>query len=337
MIAGLVVVAVAMVLPASQVQADAQFKWKLQTIESPTGPGMSTLMAPWIEMVKEMSGGRLEITAHAMGELVPAREIVNGLDRNIIQIAWTSPMYYSGDIPESFLCGAAMPPMLFDRSTYAKTMYWDQLDPIMREAYAEKGVYFLNTVVAGGAIYQYSTKPIRNLEDMKGHKFRAFANIEKLFAKLGASPVFLPHPEVYPSIAQGVIDGGVGGSALFQFNKYYELAKYFHGDPLLSIDTLAFLVSMEAWKELPADLQEILKVAGRRYSEDYERLTDEWERQMFTHFDEWGVEMIHWPKEDIAKVRAAGVAMIPELKAKSPRLAKGFDIIEEFVKTHYGG
>ena len=326
--------ALAVVLAPNQGSADAQFKWKLQSIETTTGPGMSTLMGPWTEMVKNMTGGRLEITAHAAGELIPAREIVNALDKNLIQISWTSPMYYSGDIPESFLCGAAMPPMLFKRSTSAKTMYWEQLDPIMREAYAEKGVYFLNSVFAGGAIYHWSKEPIRGLEDMKGHKFRAFANIEKLWAKLGASPVFLPHPEVYPALAQGVIDGSLGGSALFQFNKYYEQCKYFYGDPQLEVDTLAFLVSMKAWNELPEDIQEILKVAGRRYSEDYERLTDEWERQMKSNFEKWGVTEIFWPKEDLQKIRQAGVKMIPELKKKSARLAKGLEIVEEYVKSH---
>jgi TRAP-type C4-dicarboxylate transport system substrate-binding protein len=317
--------------------AAQEFKWKMQSIETPTGPGSSVLMKPWLDMIKEATGGRLEITYHTADEILPAAEILNGLKTGIIEMAFTTPLYYTGTIPESFLNAAAMPPMILKRSSAVKDLYWndDGLDSIMREAYDKENVYFLNTIFAGGSVAIWSCRePVRTLEDLKGFKFRSFGKVATVFEKLGAAPVFLPHPEVYTAISQGIIDGSTGGSALFQFNKYYELCKYFYNPPVLEVDSLAFMINKDAWNSLPPDIQQVLKMAGMLYSDQYQRLTDSWQDEMKQKFAEWGTETIEWPPELVNAVREEGLKMLPEMKEQSPGLAKGIALVEEYAKTH---
>lgn len=177
-------------------------------------------------------------------------------------------------------------------------------------------------------------KPVKTLEDLKGFKFRSFGKVATVFEKLGAAPVFLPHPEVYTSISQGVIDGSTGGSALFQFNKYYELCKYFYRPATLEVDGLAFMFNKDAWDSLPPDIQQILELAGTVYSDQYQRLTDNWQHDMIAKFPEWGTETIEWPAEMTAAIKEEGLKLLPEMKAQSPGLEKGITMVEEFVKTH---
>ncbi len=331
---GLAVLGLAMQPQAAGAQ---EFQWRMQSIETPTGPGSSTLMQPWLESIKQATGGRLEITYHTAGEILPAAEILNGLKAGIIEIAFTTPLYYTGTIPESFLNPAAMPPMVLHMSSAVKQLYWqdDGIDSILRAAYARENVHFLNSVFAGGSVAIWSCRePVKTLADLGGFKFRSFGKVATVFERLGAAPVFLPHPEVYTSIAQGIIDGSTGGSGLFQFNKYYELCSYFYEQPVLEVDALAIMINQDAWDSLPPDIQEILKMAGILYSDQYQRLTDQWHHDMIQKFDEWGVEMVTWPDEVTDAIRAEGLAMLPELKGENEGLAQGIGMIEEFLKTH---
>lgn len=329
-------VAIGGTLPSSIAGAQ-EFQWRMQSIETPTGPGSSTLMEPWLEGIEQATGGRLQITYHTADELLPAAEILNGLKSGIIEIAFTTPLYYTGTIPESFLNPTAMPPMVLQMSSAVKDLYWSEggIDEILREAYGREGVYFLNSVFAGGSVAIWSCRePVMSLDDLSGFKFRSFGKVATVFERLGAAPVFLPHPEVYTSIAQGIIDGSTGGSALFQFNKYYELCDYFYEQPVLEVDALAFMISQDAWDSLPPDIQQILKMAGLVYSDRYQRLTDEWHHDMLQKFPEWGVELVTWPDEVTDAVRQEGIEMLPELRGDSEELARGIDMIQEFLETH---
>lgn len=114
-------IAVGFAFSATTVTAQ-EFKWKLQSIETPTGPGSAVLIKPWLESIKKATGGRLEITYHTAGEILPSPEILNGMKSGIIEMAFTTPLYYTGTVPESFLNPAAMPPMLLKMSSAVKDL-----------------------------------------------------------------------------------------------------------------------------------------------------------------------------------------------------------------------
>jgi TRAP-type C4-dicarboxylate transport system substrate-binding protein len=314
-----------------------QFHWKLQSIETPTMPGAAHIMRPWLDKIKKDSGGRLDITLFTAGQLIPSDEILNGLKSGIIEMAWTSPLYTTGAVPESFLNPAAFPPMLLKRSQATRDLYWGPggIDEILRKAYLRENAYYLNTIFAGGSIAIWSCKkPIHTIEDLKGFKFRSFGKVATVFERLGAAPVAMPHPEVYSAISQGIIDGSTGGSALFEANKYYELCKYFYTRPVLEVDALAFMVSKPAWDKLPPDLKELLKKASMEYSGEYEKLTDRLHAEMLAKMPKWGVQKVEWSDEFVDRVRDEGRKMLPEMEASpNPGLVKGVKMIEAYVNT----
>jgi len=203
----------------------------------------------------------------------------------------------------------------------------------MREAYAENGVHLLSTVF-GGPVNFWSKKPMNRVADLKGFKVRTFGYAAKTFEKLGASPTFLPHEEVYPALAQGVIDGSMTDGTYYEKLKYHEVAKNFYLPPWFEYGGLNLMVSLPVWKTLPDDLKAIVTVANRMFADDhYQTLWGMYDEAVSKYKEKFGTTIVRWSKEDIQRVRDVAMTFFPEIAAKSPRTAKGIKIIEDYIKA----
>jgi TRAP-type mannitol/chloroaromatic compound transport system substrate-binding protein len=86
--------------------------------------------------------------------------------------------------------------------------------------------------------------------------------LNNIFARMGASPVFLPGGEVYESAKRGIIDAfeyvtpSVNWSLGFQ-----EVAHYLYLSPSRApSDAFALFVNKDVWNALPLDLQKIVEM-----------------------------------------------------------------------------
>ncbi len=166
----------------------------------------------------------------------------------------------------------ALPPALLKNTEDLKELYWYQgLEALMREGYAEHGAYYLRTVFLGDPNTFWSKRPLRTIADLKGFKVRTYGYFAKVWAKLGATPTFIPHEEVYSSLAQGVIDGSQTAGSYFKRFKYYEVCPYYYLPGLAGNGFMPILISMQAWKKLPDDLKAILEEADLTKSKAFLR------------------------------------------------------------------
>ena len=117
--------------------------------------------------------------------------------------------------------------------------------------------------------------PIRKLEDFKGKKLRTIAGPpHDAKSALGATPLYIPAPDLYMSLETGVLDGAnlpwevVGkGWNLYEVTAYQTDVNVFYGVYSISIN-------LDTWKRLPADIQKaIMSVSGfvgsRWYCKNY--------------------------------------------------------------------
>jgi TRAP-type mannitol/chloroaromatic compound transport system substrate-binding protein len=88
--------------------------------------------------VKEMTGGKFEISTHAAGEIVPAFGTVDALRDGSIEMANTAPYYYFGK-DETFALGCAIPFGLNARQMNA-WMYEGNGLKLMREFYRQYNI-----------------------------------------------------------------------------------------------------------------------------------------------------------------------------------------------------
>ena len=309
------------------------FKWRMQSVDPPGMVGPEITQKAFCDRVREMSGGRLDITLYTAGQLTPTKEIVESLGAGTIDISYTTGAYYTGIVPEANLEQAGLPPLVLDSLRDAINLYWyGELGEIIREGYAKEGVYYLGAVPWEVPITFWSKEPMYGVDDLKGYKPRSFGYTAKTLAKLGASPAFLPHEEVYLSLAQGIINGSMTDGSYYERMKYYEVAPYYIVPGLSNVQEMCLLVSMKSWEALPDDLKAILREAHIHFSLDHGQHLVNAYNSMMAKMDELKSTVIVWPEEEQKKIRQAGLEFFPEIAAKSPGCARGIEILTQYLK-----
>lgn len=118
-----------------------------------------------------------------------------------------------------------------------------------------------------GAQIFFCNQDIKSLNDLSGLKIRSFtASMSTLLAELGANPVTLSFPEVYPALERGVASCGVTSATSANTGKWPEVTDFVL--PLsVSGSVQAHLVNVEWWKSLGADQQKALEGRFRAMEE----------------------------------------------------------------------
>ena len=85
-------------LAAPSIARAATTKWRMVTSwpKRLPGPGMSAERIA--DRIRELSGGRLDITVHAAGEVVPAFEVLDAVGNGVADMGHTAAFYWQGII-----------------------------------------------------------------------------------------------------------------------------------------------------------------------------------------------------------------------------------------------
>jgi TRAP-type C4-dicarboxylate transport system substrate-binding protein len=114
----------------------------------------------------------------------------------------------------------------------------------------------------------FCNKPIATLADLKGLKVRSFtSSMSALLTDLGATPVTLSFPEVYPALERGVAQCGVTSPTSANTGKWPEVTN--HLLPLsVSGSVQAHVVNLAWWNGLPADKRTAMEAAFKAFEKD---------------------------------------------------------------------
>lgn len=104
----------------------------------------------------------------------------------------------------------------------------------------------------------FCNQPVESLESMQGLKVRSFtASMSEMLADVGATPVTLSFPEVYPALQRGVASCGVTSPTSANTGKWPEVTTHVY--PLaVSGSVQAHVVNMKWFNEMPAEQQAAL-------------------------------------------------------------------------------
>ncbi|MEJ5358852.1 MAG: TRAP transporter substrate-binding protein DctP [Desulfobacterales bacterium] len=322
-------------VPGGQAQAQtATIKWRMQSIDPPSLIGPQITQKDFCERIRKMSNGRLDITLYTAGQLAPSLELVDSLAKGSVDIAYTSSVYYTGIVPEANIDLVTLPPNILKTLQDALQVYWySGVDELMREGYRQHGVYYVGSLFFTEPNTFWSKKPIQKVEDLKGFKIRGYGYYAKTLAKLGASPTFIPHEEVYTALAQGVIDGSMTAGSYYKRFKYYEVAPHYYLPGFAPVWSMCILASQKSWEALPEDLKAIVQEAFKVFAIDHQQRTWWEHEQMVKELPALKATLITWPEAEVAKLRKAGLEFLPEIAKKGDRCAKGLEIIRSYMKT----
>ena len=138
--------------------------------------------------------------------------------------------------------------------------YRSELDARMQRRFKTK----ILTLWPFGPQVFYCSKPIASVDDFRGLKVRSFTpTMSALLQKLGATPVTIPFAEVYPALANGVVDCGVTSPNSGNSGKWPEVTGYYF--PLsVSGSVQGHFANLDYWNRFSPEQQAKIQAEFRK-------------------------------------------------------------------------
>ena len=316
---------------SSFAQKPSTHTWRLQSTYPVTSPFYKDVTTRLVKCIDESTGGRVKITMFPAGQLVPPGDVLDALGRGVFEMTAATGFYWGGILPEANI-EFGLPMMWRDRYEM-ETAFWEKgLLELLREAYAERRVHYLN-VVPYGPLTINSRVPIKDLAQLRKMKVRVYGPYAKHMEKLGVKTVAIPYGEVSSALASGVIDAAITGKAEYEDMRFNEVAKYMHFPPVGGIIALHWLINKKTWDALPDDLKRPIDLCGYWGASFAARFTKDLDDAIEMRLPKIGATAVHLPEKDIAEMQEAANKIWDEVAAANPRSAKMISIIREYLKT----
>ena len=220
------------------------------------GPGMSAERVA--ERISALSGGRLQITVQAAGEVVPAFEVLDAVGGSVAEMGHTAAFYWRGKQP-----AAAYYTTVPFGLTPMEHVAWVEAgggQALWDELYAPFGVKpFMggNTGVCMGGWFR---RELKSLDDLQGLRVRSLGLGGEVYRRLGATPQTTPPGEILTSLQSGVLDGAefVGPGTDIALG-LYRVAPLYYGPGFNKPNgTGECLINLKVWEGLAGDLKAIV-------------------------------------------------------------------------------
>ena len=293
------------------------------------GPGMSAERVA--ERIAALSGGRLSITVHAAGEVVPAFEVLDAVGGGVAEIGHTASFYWQGKQPAAAYF-TTVPFGLTPNEHVAWVdagggqALWDEL----YKPFGVKPFMGGNTGVCMGGWFR---REIRSLEDVKGLKVRSLGLGGEVYRRLGATPQTTSPGEILVSLQSGLVDGAefVGPGSDIALG-LYRVAPIYYGPGFNKPNgTGECIVSLKAWEALDADLKAIVAHACATEAAfalaEMERLNAE---ALAALIERHNVQLKEFPRDVVAAARRQATDVLAELAGRSDMARKVHDSYAAF-------
>ncbi|WP_336367554.1 TRAP transporter substrate-binding protein [Marinobacter sp. C2H3] len=320
--------AVALATSAFSGVSTAQETYNLSLAQT-WGPNMVILSETtkhFAEMAEKMSNGRLQIRIDPANKHKAPFGIFDLVRSGQYDMGHTASYYYKGSIPNAMYF-TTIPFGLIAPEMYAWFYYGGGME-LMEKVYKPYGVLSFPGGNTGNQMGGWYNKEINSVDDLKGLKIRTPGFAGEVMSALGAAVVNLPPGELYGAMERGTIDAveWVGPALDFPLG-FQQVAKYYYSGWQEPGAEVQFLINDKTWDKLPADLQEILRVAMRTaaydmYIESVHKNAVAWDEMKEKYPN---VTHKVFPPQVINALRDTTEKLLDEEKAKDP-LAK--EIIE---------
>ena len=323
--------ALAPALAAPSVARAQTKRWRMVTSwpKRLPGPGMSAERIA--ERIAALSGGRMQITVHAAGELTPAFEVLDAVGGGVAEMGHTASFYWQGKMPAAAWF-TTVPFGLTPQEHVAWVeagggqQLWDDL----YKPFGVKPLMGGNTGVCMGGFFR---RELRSLDDLRGLKIRALGLGGEVYRRLGATPQTTPPGEILTSLQSGVLDAAefVGPGTDISLGLYRVAPMYYGPGFNKPNGTGECLVSLRAWDALDAEGRAIVAhacaaEAGFALSE-MERLNAE---ALAALTERHNVQLRNFPREVVAAARKVAADVLGEVAARSDTARKVHDSYAAF-------
>jgi TRAP-type mannitol/chloroaromatic compound transport system substrate-binding protein len=327
--AGLAGVLAAGAAPAI-VQAQSNIRWRLTSAFPKALDTIYGAAEVFARHVKELSGGKFDISVHAAGEIVPTPGLVDAVQNGTVEMGHTAPYYYFGK-DETFALGCAIPFGLNSRQMTAWQYEGNGLK-LMREFYKNYNIISFPMGNTGAQMGGWFRKEIKSVKDLKGLKFRVGGFAGRVIERLGGVPQNIPGGEIYTALEKGTIDAAewVGPYDDLKLG-FYKVAKNYHypgwweGGPQLDL-----FINTKAYDTLTPEYKAIIENAAAYAHTDMQAKYDARNPNALKQLVGSGAKLVAFPKDVMEASFKESMALYSEISAKNPNWKKVYDDYAKF-------
>jgi TRAP-type mannitol/chloroaromatic compound transport system substrate-binding protein len=293
------------------------------------GPGMSAERVA--ERIRALSGGRLEVSVAAAGEIVPAFEVLDAVGSGVADLGHTASFYWQGKDPAAAFFTTV--PFGLTPNEHVAWVDAGGGQALWDELYAPFGVKpFMggNTGVCMGGWFR---RELASLSDLRGTKIRSLGLGGEIYRRLGATPQTTSPAEILSSLQSGVLDAAefVGPGSDIALG-LYRSAPFYYGPGFNKPNgTGECIVSLKVWNALDAEMKAVISHACATEASfalsEMERLNAE---ALAALTGQHGVKLRTFPADLIAAARKEARDVLSELGARSERARKVHDSYTAF-------
>ena len=267
--AGAVALTTAATLVPRPAMAQTVTRLKIQTAV-PTSSIYFDLMKKFGDRCDKISNGRLKMEMLPDGAVVNAFEMLDAVDKGVVDGGYSWTHYWSGKNTAAGLFSnpAAGAGTGMDQLSHVAWLMQGGGNALYKKFYAD--VLKLNVEPfmiqpMGPDPLGWFKAPISSLEDMKKLKYRSPPGLTaEIFKEMGVSAVAMPGGEIVPAAQRGVIDAAEWiGPADDMALGFHTVFKHYYLQGLhQSTDVGELLVNKAQWTKLPADLKAIVEASA---------------------------------------------------------------------------
>ncbi|MEM7056689.1 MAG: TRAP transporter substrate-binding protein DctP [Pseudomonadota bacterium] len=329
-LAGGVALVAAPAVMGTKANAAAEVTWKVQSHWPKASASYGDSLEVIAAELEEKTGGRMKLELHGAGEFAKGAEIFQIVKKGVVEMGTISPGYILGEAPTAGLAlgvpGTLREPWEF--SHFLKNM---GLEDMFNEELAFHGI-----LAKAEKIYPTElvvSKPVETVEDFSALKLRSSGSYLKYLEAAGAAPQYIAGPELYQSLASGVVDGAHWGAAQgAKSMSLWEVAK-FHMKPTMGLAMDTLIMNQGAIDALPEDLRvTFLNHVDTRF---WKRTTEYQYKEkvaLASGIAEQNVKVAQFPQAVLDKFAEASGAILDAERAKGGNAEKGADMLVSFMK-----
>ena len=309
------------------------YRWKMTTTWPPNFPVVGEGCKMFAEWVKQMSGGRLEITVYGGGELIPALEGFDAVSNGAVEMNHGAAYYWAGKVPASQFFAAV--PFGMNAQQMGSWIISGGGDKLWEETYAPFNIQPIICGNTGVQMAGWYKKEIKTIDDLKGLKMRIPGLGAKVLEKAGGTPVLVSGGEIYTNLERGVIDATEWIGPFHDYLMgFHEIAKHYYypgwhePGPVLEM-----AINKPKFEALPTDLQEIIRTACHRtnrwMSAEFDARNGVYLQKIINETD---VEVKPFPKEVLDQLKGFTKEALAELTDRDLQSRKVYEAFEAFRK-----
>jgi TRAP-type mannitol/chloroaromatic compound transport system substrate-binding protein len=285
------------------------------------------------KMVSDLTDGKFQIQTFAAGEIVPGLQALDAASNGAVECAQTPVYFYFGKDP-TLSFGTGIPFGLNARQQYA---WWHHGggDAIINASLAKFGVTGFIAGNSGCQMGGFFRKELKDVEDLKGLKFRIGGIGGQVLAKLGVVPQQIAAGDVYPALERGTLDAAefVGPFddeklGFHRIAKYYYYPGWWEGGAAMH-----HVVNTTKWNELPKLYQNAFKNACEAMNAWMVGKYDAENAQALRRLVAAGTELRPFPQPIMDASLAAAKELYVEIAGRSPDFKKALDSASAFRST----